>query len=217
MKFELRSLADFGKTFLDRLAPGRNFGPIDSLTTLEDFTTSRAAFIAQKTMYGYVKTRMGTSYPEMFRDNDIAHSVRIATLEHFAACLSDFTIFTAAHALKDVPINDAHRKTIAMNIYRAGIEGRVDTDVPEFDPDAALAAFEQRIAFLEWSGPFENDETFVRCLESIVRWAPISDDLKAFDIEYIRNSVRFSWIDVRKMFFDRLDTNAVATDLASVN
>ena len=48
--------------------------PIESLESASEFVATRAAFVAQKTMFGYVKTRMGTSYPEMFRDDVMVSS-----------------------------------------------------------------------------------------------------------------------------------------------
>lgn len=215
VKTDIQSAADLARTILERLLPSRGFGPIDSLAALDDFTTSRAAYIAQRTMYGYVKTRMGTRYPEMFRDDAMAHAVRIATVEHFAACLSDLTIFTTLHALAHAQVDDDNRRAIAVGIYESGLAGRVETDVPEFDGAAALAAFEQRVAFIDWSGTPDNDAIFTRCLESIVRWAPIADELKTYDTEYVRNSVRYAWIGVRKLFFKRLDTGAIAADVAA--
>ena len=44
-------------------------------------------------MFGYVKTRMGTSYPEMFRDDVMVSSLKIATLYHYSACLSDLMLY----------------------------------------------------------------------------------------------------------------------------
>ena len=67
--------------------------PIESLESASEFAATRAAFVAQKTMFGYVKTRMGTSYPEMFRDDVMVSSLKIATLYHYSACLSDLMLY----------------------------------------------------------------------------------------------------------------------------
>ena len=42
--------------------------PIQTVEALTDFVETRAAYVAQTSLYGYLKTRMGTRYPHMFRD-----------------------------------------------------------------------------------------------------------------------------------------------------
>ena len=75
---------------------GRETGPIDSAAALEAFVATRSAFVAQKTLYGYVKTRMGTRYVAMFEDKAMIASLNIAKMHVFAACLSDLSIYAVA-------------------------------------------------------------------------------------------------------------------------
>ena len=63
----------------------RETDPIDSVVTLEAFVATRAAFHAQKTLYGYVKARMGIRYPAMFEDAFEATSICVV-IEGFGDC-----------------------------------------------------------------------------------------------------------------------------------
>jgi len=195
------------------IRPIRKTRKIDSLDELVNFGSTRAAFISQKTLFGYVKTRMGTRYPEMFRDPAIIHSVNIAKMHHFAACLSDLCVFVTAHALAGEGFSDETRRRLALAIYDHGIAENLETSVEEFDPAEAREQFRQRIAFIDWSGSFDIRDVFTHSPQSILRWAPIAEELKAFDREIVENSVRFAWIDVRKQFEKHFVAEAARADI----
>jgi hypothetical protein len=173
---------------------------IDSLPALEEFTATRAAFIAQKTLYGYTKTRMGTSFPEMFRDPMIIHSLNIAKMHHFAECLSDLCVFVTGQVLAGEGFSDPTRRALAVRLYDLGLDANLEHTVDEFDPADARKRFEQRVNFVDWSGTFDIRDAFTHSQQSIIRWAPIADELKALDRDIVENSVRFAWIEVRQQF-----------------
>ena len=86
------------------LGMGGDKAPVDSVAALEEFLASRSAYVAQKTLYGYVKTRMGTRFAIMFDDKQIIASLNIARFHVFAACLSDLTVYAVAVALHGAPL-----------------------------------------------------------------------------------------------------------------
>ncbi|MBT6093816.1 MAG: hypothetical protein HOH04_02970 [Rhodospirillaceae bacterium] len=192
---------------------------VDSLDSLSEFTASRAAFIAQKTMYGYTKARMGTRFPEMFRDPNIIHSVNIAKMHHFAACLSDLSIFVTSRALADPRFTDKTRRALADHMFTRALNENLDHSVDEFDPAEAQSKFKQRVAFTNWAQPISLDDFFVLSPQSIIRWAPIAEPLKARDREFVENSVRYSWIEISRVFkkcfqAEKTRTDILASDLA---
>ena len=158
--------------------------PIESIDGVSDFAVTRSAFIAQKTMFGYVKTRMGTSYPEMFRDDLIIASLKEATMQHYAACLSDLTTYLCRSLAEQGHLSETESAAHAKSIFRSGLESNADQSLELFDIDAACIAFEARIRDIPWSA--------------------IADDLKKRDREIAENSVSFAWIEVRKEFHDLL-------------
>jgi hypothetical protein len=150
--------------FLARLTVRRDSGPIDSVEALAGFVSTRAAFVAQKTLYGYLKTRMGTRYPRMFEDDALIASIDIAKLQVYAACLSDLAIFVASRARDDAvaqagtcPGADTGPevcRALALRCFRRGLDdnaGQADA-VAAFSAEEAIALFERRLAFWDWAG-----------------------------------------------------------------
>ena len=179
--------------------------PIESIDGVRDFAVTRSAFIAQKTMLGYVKTRMGTSYPEMFRDDLIIASLKEATMQHYSACLSDLTTYLYRDLAQQGYLNQAEGEEEAKATFRSGLESNKDHSLELFDIDAACIAFEARIRDIAWTETFDSFKHFIESPKSLIRWAPIADDLKKRDREIAENSVSFAWIEVRKRYHDLLN------------
>ena len=212
----LKTARDFLPHFLARLKLRRESGRIGTADSLREFVSTRAAFIAQKTLYGYVKTRMGTRYPSMFEDDVFISSVNIAKMQVFAACLSDLAVFAVSRALVDAACDDAARRQLALACFREGLAQNEDPSVPPeaFDPGAALAAFERRLAFWDWQDGPRGPDIFAESPAALFRWAPISENLKQFDKEIVLNSIRYAWREVRVQLDRQLDAAALAATLA---
>jgi hypothetical protein len=205
--------------FFARLSIRRDSGPIDSIDALCRFVSTRAAFVAQKTLYGYLKTRMGSRYPRMFEDDAIIASINIAKLYIFAACLSDLTLFAVSGALRDAAPDDAGRRALALRCFRAALADNDEQvrSVPAFSAAEAVAAFESRLAAWDWQATPGNAVLFAESPAALFRWAPIAPDLKVLDREIVENSIKFTWRDVRSRFEQRLDGAAVAAEAGGRN
>ena len=192
----------------------RDTAPIDSMAALESFVTTRSTYIAQKTLYGYVKTRMGTRYPAMFEDKNIVASLNIAKMYVFAACQSDLTIYAVATVLHGRPVDNDSRQEMARRCYVAGLRETAAGAPAEFSVQDCIGEFDRRLADTDWQRGALQPENFTRSPLALLRWAPIADNLKKFDGEIVENSVKFSWRDVREQFRKRIDGDAVAADWA---
>ncbi|MBO6949718.1 MAG: hypothetical protein JJ855_17190 [Rhodospirillales bacterium] len=213
--FEYSKLHDYWRLFVSGFNFRRHTGPIHDIESIEEFVTTRSAFIAQKTLYGYVKTRMGTKYPEMFRDDNIIGSVNIAKMHVFDACLSDLCIWAVARAFEHDPMADSERAQIALSIFKNGLQANLDTSVDAFDPDAAVRNFEVRLTGVDWHGIAQTRDVFRESPSRVVKWAPIADELKKYDVEYVENSVKFAWANIRRQYEKRLDRDAVRANMAA--
>ncbi len=194
------------------LVPRRDRGPIDGVTVLCDFVSTRSAFIAQKTLYGYLKTRMGTRYPTVFEDKVFSNSIKLATQHVFAACLSDLTIFAVANATHGHSMADEERAKLAQRCYEAALAANAETAPLQFAPRDCIEAFSSRLRDTDWGFGALRRENFTRSPAALVRWAPIAPELKSHDEQIVFNSIRFAWREVRVDFSDRLDADAVMTD-----
>lgn len=192
----------------------RDTAPIDSVAKLEDFVSTRSSYLAQKTLYGYVKTRMGIRYPAMFQDKNIIASLNIAKLHVFAACLSDLTVYAVANALHGFAVGNDERQAMARLCYAGGLREIIPDAPAEFSAQDYIGEFDRRLAETDWQRGALQPENFTRSPRALFRWAPIEDKLKNFDSEVIENSVKFAWRDIREQFQKRLNSEAVAADWA---
>ncbi|WP_227010501.1 hypothetical protein [Pelagibius marinus] len=157
---------------------------------------------------------MGTRYPSMFEDDIFVASINVAKMHVFAACLSDMAIFAVRRAFFDAPLDDALRRRAALACYERGLADNAGqaAGVEGFSPPEALAAFERRLAFFDWHDGASGTDLFSESPAALVRWAPIAPELKKFDEEIVRNSVRFAWREVRSQLEKRIDGAALAAE-----
>jgi hypothetical protein len=190
----------------------RDTTPIDSVAKLQDFVATRSTYLAQKTLYGYVKTRMGTRHVAMFHDHNIVISLNIAKLHVFAACLSDLTIYAVAVALHGRPVGNVDREEMARRCYAAGLREIADDAAANFAAQDYVGEFDRRLADTDWQRGALQPENFTRSPPALLRWAPIDDQLKKFDSEIVENSVKYAWRDIREQYRNRIDGAAVGAD-----
>lgn len=217
-------MLEIGREFAGRLTLRRDTAPIDSVARLEDFVATRSAYIAQKSLYGYLKTRMGTRYPTMFDDDVFVQSINLAKLHVFAACLSDLTVHAVARATQGQPVTDAVRRGFATACYSAAAKanamdavdgGAVDGE-GAFSWDSHLTAFSRRLDETDWAEGALQRQNFTDSPAALVRWAPIAPELKRLDREIVENSIKFAWRDIRQDFEKRLDAATVVADLSDL-
>jgi hypothetical protein len=203
MSGKLASGLTFLREFASRLTVRRDKAPIDSVAALCGFVSTRAAFVAQKKLYGYLKARMGTRYPSMFEDEVFVASVNIAKMHVFAAALSDLAVHAVVRVGAGAALDGAGRIALARTCFRAGLADNAADMRDEATLAAWLTAFDARLDGIQWAN-----------LEALLHWAPIADGLKRYDAEIVENSIRFAWIEIRRELARRLDARAVAADEA---
>ena len=59
------------------------FGSINSKKDLKNFIQERSAHVTQTTLYGYIKTRIGSRYAMMFEDEVFSKSINLTLLSIF--------------------------------------------------------------------------------------------------------------------------------------
>ena len=67
---------------------------ISNLDELENFIQTKSAWVTQVTLYGYLKTRMGTRYVLHFENDVFMGSVNLAKWNIYSVALQDLTFFT---------------------------------------------------------------------------------------------------------------------------
>ena len=214
--------AGSGIKFLERIprvraAFGRYFGKavrrrrtsITAPEALQAFLQTRASFVAQMSLYGYLRTRAGTRYPELFDSDVFVESINIAKWQVWLACLSDLSIFAGALlARRSAEPRDA---VTGLMDFVVG-EVLAETGIPDDAGSAfsnSVTALKMRIQACDWSTVGDGEEAFGLSPAALVEWAPIVEDIKQLDEHIVRNSVRFRWQEVRRDLRRDLDADAV--------
>ena len=167
------------------------------------FISTRAAHVAQTSLFGYLRTRMGTRQREIFQDDAFAQPMQIARQQMLMHCLSDLCVFAAS-------LVEGDRASLARRWYRAAALA-ADADLPDEVLQQALDRFEVRLAGTDWAVAAEREGAFTESPPGLVACAPVVEDLKELDSEIVQNSVRFRWTDVRRQLRARVEPGAFAT------
>ena len=88
------------------------FGSIKTKEDLQSFIQERAAHVTQTTLYGYLKTRIGTRYQLMLDDEKYSDSVNIAKWNIYIAALSDLTIYALSYLISKKNLKENNAKEI---------------------------------------------------------------------------------------------------------
>ena len=70
---------------------------IKNVDDLEEFIQAKSAWVTQVTLYGYLKTRMGTRYVLHFENDEFMSSVNIAKWNIYSVALQDLTLYSFSY------------------------------------------------------------------------------------------------------------------------
>ena len=173
---------------------------ISNLDELEDFIQSKSAWVTQVTLYGYLKTRMGTRYVLHFENDKFMTSVNLAKWNMYAVALQDLTFFTFSYLKSNFNYQDVGKaKEIFLKILDDETTNKMPLDIIE----EAKKNFSERLQNINWE-TYYNDLPFNPSALSLYKWAPIADELKQLDRKIVLNSVILKWDIVKKEFKERI-------------
>jgi len=192
---------------------GKRTEPIQDPAALRHFINTRATFVAQMTLYGYLRTRAGVRFPELFHDDVFVTSTNIAKWHVWLACLADLAAYAGGMVRRN---SDASEAEVGRLIGRLVDEILLETGTPaDAGPEFAehAARVRARLAMCNWRAQVDGEFAFSESPPALVHWAPIVDDLKVLDADIVRNSVRFRWHEIRVHLRENLDAVAVMSAL----
>jgi len=186
----------------------RRSEPVTSRDELKYFLQSRSSYVAQMSLYGYLRTRAGMLYPQLFSDDGFARSTNIAKWHVWLACLSDLAIYSGGMLTRHPHGADQGGQLVSDLVA----EILDETGIPE-DSDEEYPAHAQRIRAridaCDWVQVTDDEGPFKESPTALVQWAPIVKDLKDLDEEIVRNSVRFRWQEIRRDLRTNLNAESV--------
>ena len=173
---------------------------ISNLDDLEDFIQSKSAWVTQVTLYGYLKTRMGTRYVLHFENDEFMASVNLAKWNIYAVAIQDLTFFTFSYLKNNSNYQEVEK---AKEIFLKILDDETTNKMPLDIIDEAKKNFNDRLQNINWE-TYYNDLPFNPSALSLYKWAPIADELKSLDRKIVLNSVILKWDIVKKEFNERI-------------
>lgn len=207
--------ASLAQVMRDYLGIGRRVRkePIRDRLALRAFLESRASFIAQTSLYGYLRTRAGLRYPALFDDDAFVVSINIAKWHMWLACLSDITVYAGGLLHRRGALDEQATRALMVSLLdeildATGVPDGADAEFPEH-----AARVRARIGGARWHRVEDGEACFRESPSALVRYAPIVEELKRLDEEIVRNSVRYHWQEIRRDLRQYLDAEAIAASL----
>ena len=173
---------------------------ISNLDELENFIQTKSAWVTQVTLYGYLKTRMGTRYVLHFENDEFMGSVNLAKWNIYSVALQDLTFFTFSKLKADFNYQEMKN---AEEIFFKILDDETSNKMPQDIIEEAKKNFVERIRGINWD-TYHNDLPFNPSALSLYKWAPIAEELKNLDRKIVLNSVILKWNVVKKEFDERI-------------
>ena len=173
------------------------FRNISSKKDLKNFIQERSAHVTQTTLYGYIKTRIGSRYAMMFEDEVFLKSINLAKWNIYMDALIDCTFYVFSYLIdkKNLKQNDA------LEIFIEIIENEKSNGLEDKLFEDTKLKFDQILKEINWSR-YHQDNPFKNSGLSLLKWSPIAENLKVFDKEIVLNSIKLKWNLVENEFKD---------------
>ena len=173
---------------------------LKNLDDLENFIQTKSAWVSQVTLYGYLKTRMGTRYVLHFENDEFMKSVDLAKWNIYAVALQDLTFFIFSYLRANMNYQDIEK---AKDIFSKILDDETTNKMPQNIIEEAKKNFVTRFQNINWD-LHHNNLPFNDSALSLYKWAPIADELKTLDRKIVLNSMILKWDVVKKEFKERI-------------
>ena len=171
-----------------------------SLDDIEEFIQTKSAWVSQVTLYGYLKTRMGTRYVLHFENDVFMKSVNLAKWNIYSIALQDLTFFIFSYLKANMDYQDTNK---AKEIFLKILDDETSNKMPQDIIEEAKKNFENKSQSIDWI-TYYDDVPFNPSALSLFKWAPIADELKELDRKIVLNSMILKWDVVKKEFKERV-------------
>ena len=169
---------------------------IKNIDELKEFIQKKSAWVSQVTLYGYLKTRMGTRYVLHFDNEALLESINKAKWNIYSVALQDLTFFAFSYLNTFFNYQEVDN---AKKIYEAILDDEISNGMPRDVIEKGKKSFEERLQKINWKTHFKslpfNDSAL-----SLYDWAPIAEELKVLDRKIVLNSMILKWDNIKEEF-----------------
>ncbi len=184
-----------GEYFFPLKKISSKFKSIKSKKDLENFIRERAAHVTQTTLYGYLKTRIGTRYVAMLEDEKFVESINIAKWNIYVIAISDLTFYVFSFLVDQKNLKQNEAEEIFTNIVNSELENGLSEQISK----SAIKEFKNKLPSINWNN-YYSDNPFKDSGLALYNWSPIADELKIMDKEIVLNSIKLKWNIVKNDF-----------------
>ena len=177
------------------------FKSIKSKKDLENFIQERSAHVAQTTLYGYLKTRIGVKYIAMMEDEVFLKSINIAKWNIYVVALADCTFYVFSYLISEKNLKENDCKEIFLNILENEKKNGLSDEIFERGKKNFLERLD-KVNFLN----YHSNDPFKESGQALYYWSPIADELKSLDKKIVLNSIHLKW-GLMKDEFKKLTKN----------
>ena len=195
------SLNDFKTYFFSLFKAFIPKKKIKSFDELEEFIQEKSAWVSQVTLYGYLKTRIGTRYVLHFDNEEFMKSVNLAKWNIYAVSLQDLTFFSFSYLKVHFNFEEMNK---AKEIFLKILDDETSNNMPIDIIKEAKKSFNERLEKINWEN-YYSDIPFNQSALSLHKWAPIADELKSLDRKIVLNSSILKWDVIKKEFRERIE------------
>ena len=187
--------------------------PIQNRLQLKSFIESRASHIAQSSLYGYLKTRAGTRFPEMFENPGLLISINMAKWQIYLSCISDLAVYVGSliylrTGCSNAQVSKLIGEIVGEIIGEMGLPEDAAGEYPE-----TVEALKIRVTNTDYTSITDDESAFSTSPEMLYKWSPIADELKKRDRIIVKNSIRFRWKDIRDRARNQIDAEGILKSL----
>ena len=169
---------------------------IKNIDDLAEFIQKKSAWVAQVTLFGYLKTRMGTKWVLHFDDEKFLASINLAKWNIYSIALQDLTFYSLSYLKVFSDFEDTNK---ASEIYDAIIANEIKNGMPSDVVANARETFSERLKKIDWSTYYKS-WPFNESALALYKWAPVAEDLKTLDRKIVLNSMILKWENIEKEF-----------------
>ena len=169
---------------------------IKNIEDLKEFIQKKSSWISQVTLYGYLKTRMGTKYVLHFDDEIFLSSINKAKWNIYSIALQDLTFYTLSYLNVYYNYNETSK---ASEIYEEIINNEITNGMPEEVVLKGKEKFKERLQKINWKEYYKS-WPFNESALALYEWAPIAEELKTLDRKIVLNSMILKWENIQEEF-----------------
>ena len=169
---------------------------ITNISELKLFIQRKSAWVAQETLYGYLKTRMGAKYILMFDDEIFLGSINKAKWNIYAVALQDLTFYCLSYLKNNSNFDNTSK---ANDIYNEILNDEAKNEMPNDIIESSKKKFNERLEKIDWQKYYLN-LPFNESALALYEWSPIAEELKSLDKKIVLNSMILKWDNIKKEF-----------------